>query len=211
MTGSGSDVQRLLWRLADQYTPVERCGPYTVRPTWFDHVGNLEVAGGPVIWETPWRTDGGFMHELAAGSHPVHVGGYARTRDRWNPDSFRYTASMVVIMVAEPERIAEADWDVEGYDDIHHVEDYAVLWGEEAMRASLPLEDGVPSFIPDVRERIEAKGPFLRRDNWVEAVLDDQAGLNAFVLPIATENLTGYEIVDDEENVLCLVLVACDW
>ena len=205
------DVERLLWRLADQYAPAEPTGPFMVRPSWFDHVGDLVVADGPVTWETPWRTDGGFEHDLAAGSHPVYVGGYALPGDRWDPDSFRYFASVVVVLVAEPARIEEADWDVDCYDDVHQIEDVAVLWGEEAGRASGQYEYGVPSFMRDARDRIASRGPLGRRHNWVPAVLDDETGANGFVLPVETETVTGYEIVDEDEEVLCLVLVACAW
>jgi hypothetical protein len=205
------DVERLLWRLADRYTRVTPWGPSTARPTWFDHVGDLVVGNEPVVWETPWCTDGGFQHELPAGSHPVHVGGYPHNDDAWNPDAFRCSASVVVVLVAEPARIAEADWDVEGYDGVHRVEDHAVLWGETAMRATPSHVDGVPTFVVDARDRIASRGAVARRDNWVEVVLDHGTGANAFVLPVARENVTGYEIVDDDENVLCLVLVACDW
>ncbi|MCS7475359.1 hypothetical protein ACFFQW_31335 [Umezawaea endophytica] len=205
--GEGTvDVERLLWRLADRFAPSERA-----KPTWFDHAGDLVVANGQVIWETPWETEGGFVHTLPPGAYPVHVGTSAHTPDDRDPDAFRYTTRMLVITLAEPERIVDADWDVEGYDDIHEVEDYAVLWGEEAMRSTLPHPDKVPAFFHDVRERIETKGPFLRRDNWAEVVLDQETGVNALVFPIIAENLTGYEIVDDEENLLCLVLTEVGW
>ncbi|HWO64487.1 MAG TPA: hypothetical protein VNO31_31070, partial [Umezawaea sp.] len=66
-------------------------------------------------------------------------------------------------------------------------------------------------FFPDVRDGIEARGPHLRRDNWAEVVLDRDTGANVFVLPVTAENLTGYEIVDEDENVLCLVLTEVGW
>ena len=200
------EVEKLLWRLADEYAPSP-----ALKPDWFDRAGDLVVTGGPVVWETPWHTEGGFQHPLPAGTYPVYVGTSTYTPDDRDPDAFRYTTRMVVIPLAGPERIAEADWEVEGYDDIHMVEDYAVLWGEEAMRATLPHEDGVPAFFPDVRDGIEARGPHLRRDNWAEVVLDRDTGANAFVLPVTAENLTGYEIVDEDENVLCLVLTEVGW
>jgi hypothetical protein len=201
------DVERLLWRLADRFAPSER-----MKPDWFDHAGDLVVAGGPVIWDTPWLTEAGFTHTLPPGAHPVYVGTSAHIPDDRDPDAFRYLARMLVIPLAEPARIAGADWeDVDCYDDIHEVEDYAVLWGAEATRAPFPQQDGVPSFVLEARERIEAKGPFLRRDNWVEVVLDAATGVNALVFPIGTENLNGFEIVDDEENLLCVVLTEVGW
>jgi hypothetical protein len=200
------DVRQLLWRLAEKYTRRSS----TVRPDWFDHAGDLVVADGRVIWETPWHTEGGFTHALPAGSHPVHVGAYAHIADRWNPDGFRYFASMVVIPLAEPARIAEADWEVHGYDDIHLIEDYAVLWGDDAQRTTYPYEDDVPSFFPAVRDRIMAKGPHYRRDNWANVVLDRETGLNGIVLPVEAECLSGYEIVDGEGNLLCVVLTTFD-
>jgi hypothetical protein len=200
------DVQKLLWRLADEYTKRSD----TVRPDWFDHAGDLVVADGRVTWETPWRTEAGFTHALPAGPHPVYVGSHTVIADHWEPDRFRYFASMVVIPLAEPARIAAAEWDHDGYDDIHLIEDYAVLWGDEAMRATLPFEDDVPSFFPDARDRILAKGPHHRPDNWVDVVLDPETGLNGIVLPVAAENLTGHEIVDDDGTLLCLVLATYD-
>lgn len=200
------DAEQLLWRLADRLAPFPNA-----KPDWFDHAGDLVVADGPVIWETPWVTEGGFTHRLPAGTYPVHVGTSACTPDDHDPDAFRYTTRMLVVPLADPDRIAQAEWDVECYDDVHMVEDYAVLWGEEAMRATLPHEDGVPAFFPDVRDRIEAEGPHLRRDNWAEVVLDRDTGVNALVFPVTAENLNGYEIVDDEENLLCLVLTEAGW
>jgi hypothetical protein len=199
------ELQQLLSRLADRFM-----GDEPTRPAWFDHAGDLVVAQGRVILETPWRTEAGFTHALPAGPHPVHVGSCAEVADRREPDGVRYSASMVVVPLAEPARIAEADWRVEGYDDIHELEDYAVLWGEEAMRATLPFEDDVPSFFPAVRDHILTKGPHERRDNWVDVVLDPGTGLNGIVVPVADRTLTGYEIVDDAGDLLCLVLATYD-
>jgi hypothetical protein len=42
---------------------------------------------------------------------------------------------VIVIPLAEPARIEAAKWDVDGYGDVHLIEDYAVLWGEEARSA----------------------------------------------------------------------------
>jgi hypothetical protein len=205
------DVERLLWRLVDKYAPALPAHSGTVRPQWFDRAGDLVVGDGRVSWETPWCTEGGFTHGLPVGSHPVYVGTYAYTPDDWNPDAFRYATSMIVIPLAEPARIEAAKWDVDGYGDVHLIEDYAVLWGEEAMRATLPFgDDLVPHFVHGARDDIVAKGPHHRRANWVEAVLDRETGANAFVFPVGAENVTGYEIVDGDENLLCLVLVTYD-
>jgi hypothetical protein len=199
------DVQQLLWRLADKYTKRSS----TIRPDCFDHAGDLVVADGRVIWETPWHTDGGFTHALPAGPNPIYVGGYADIDSR-HPDESRYFASMVVIPLAEPARIAAADWDVDGYHDVHLLEDFAVLWGEEAMRATLPFEGDRPSFFPAVQDHILTKGPHYRRDNRVNVVLDAETGLNGLVFPVGSESLSGHEIVDDEGGLLCLVLTTYD-
>jgi len=216
-------MESLLWRLADRFAPAESSYPHVVRPEWFDHAGDLVVANGPVSWETPWYTEGGFRHSIPAGKHPVYVGTYADIRDSSRPDASRYFASLIVIPLAEPAQVVDATWDVEGYDDIHLIEDYAILWGEEAMRASLPFDDGsVPHFFPAVRDAILGKGPYYRRDNWADIVLDAKTGANAFVFPVSAGNVSGYEIVegeydeddideDDDRTLLCLVLTACYW
>jgi hypothetical protein len=206
------DVEELLWRLTDKYAPARPAYSVATRPTWFDHAGDLVVLDGPITWETPWRTEGGFTHQLPAGSHPVHVGSGADTPEDEDPAASWHTVTMVVIPLAEASRIAAADWNVPGYHDVHLIEDYAVLWGDEAMRASLPHDDdGTPSFVRNARSDIRATGPRHRQDNWANVVLDRETGANAFVLPVHhAEYVTGYEIVDDEGNLLCLVLAACE-
>lgn len=205
------DVERLLWRLADKYAPAPPAGSGTVRPEWFDHAGDLVVVSGRVTWETPSHTEGGFTHGLPAGSHPVYVGTHADTPDAWNPDAFRYSVSMVVIPLAEPARIEAAKWGDDGYDDIHLIEDYAVLWADEHLYPAHHFDDDhVPDFLHRARDDIAAKGPHYRRAAWVEALLDRDTGANAFVFPVDSENVTGSEIVDDDGNLLCLVLRTYD-
>lgn len=195
------EMRQLLWRLADRF--VE--GP---QPTWFDHAGDLVVVAGRITWETPGATDGAFYHEIPAGTYPVYVGTNAYARDNWDPDSFRHDARAVVIPLAEPQRIAEADWDeVDGYGDVHLIEDYAVLSDGRAMRAARRGRgDNGPSFFEEACEAIETRGPRFRRDNWVDVVLDEETGANAFVFPVSGDNVDGFEIVDGDENLLCLVL-----
>ncbi|WP_433259873.1 hypothetical protein ACQPZF_21940 [Actinosynnema sp. CS-041913] len=197
------DMERLLWSLADRYAPASQV-PH-LRPTWFDHAGDLVVADGRVIWETPWETEAGFSHALPAGAHPVFAGTRVYPQDS---GAVRHVVTMIVIPVAEPARIAAAKWGDPGYDDIHRIEDYAILWGGEARRAAPQSDDDVPSFFPGARDRITAEGPHRRQDNWVEVVVDRETGVNAFVFPVEAELVDGFEIVDEEENLLCLVLTA---
>ncbi|MEV0680253.1 hypothetical protein AB0I60_27430 [Actinosynnema sp. NPDC050436] len=196
------DVQRLLWDLADKYAPAARAS-YR-RPERFDHAGGLVVAEGRVKWETPWCTEGGFSHALPAGSHPVYAGSFVGTPDDRDPDGIRHVVGMIVIPLVEPARIAAAKWDDDGYDDIHLIEGYAVLWGGEARRTALPFSDERSTFFAGVRER-STPGPV---GDWVEAVLDRETGANAFVFPVDAENVDGFEIVDDGGTLLCLVLTA---
>ncbi|MGX1565175.1 hypothetical protein [Streptomyces sp. NPDC055506] len=205
------ELEPLLWRLADKYAPAPPAYSVASRPTWFDHAGDLVVVNSPVTWETPWRTEGGFSHRIPAGSHPVYVGSCAYAPHGEDAEGLWLTVTMLVMPLAESSRIEAADWNVPGYHDVHLIEDYAVLWGEEAMRASLPHVDGLPSFVRDARSDIRARGPRHRPDNWTKTVLDRETGANAFVFPVHdAEYVTGYEIVDDHSNLLCLVLAACE-
>ncbi|MBP2335744.1 hypothetical protein JOF41_001922 [Saccharothrix coeruleofusca] len=193
------EMRQLLWRLGDRFVDDPK-------PAWFDHAGDLVVVRGEVVWETPDVTDGAVYHELPAGTYPVYVGTNASPGDDWNPDTFRYDVRAVVIPLAEPGRIAEADWDVEDYGGgFQFVEDYAVLWDGQAMRAP-SLTGAASSFFEDARDAIAARGPHFRRDNWATVVLDEETGANAFVFPVSGESVNGYEILDEDENVLCLVL-----
>ncbi|MCC9710768.1 hypothetical protein E4N62_39375 [Streptomyces sp. MNU76] len=79
------------------------------RPTWFDHAGELVVVDGPITWETPWHTEGGFSHRVPAGRHPVYVGCLAYPPDGEDPDALWLTVTMLVIPLAEPARIETAD------------------------------------------------------------------------------------------------------
>ncbi|ACU37779.1 hypothetical protein Amir_3905 [Actinosynnema mirum DSM 43827] len=121
------------------------------------------------------------------------------------PTWFDHTVDLVVIPFAEPARIAEADWDVEGYGDVHHIEDHAVLREEEASLTAGRATD-LPALVARAREGIRARGPHLRRHNWAELILDAETGANAFVLPVAGDNVTGHEILDEDDTLLCLVL-----
>jgi hypothetical protein len=160
-------MEKLLWRLTDKYAPAPPAYSVASRPTWFDQAGDLVVLNSPITWETPWLTEGGFSHQLPAGSHPVYVGSGAYAPLDEDPDVFWPSVTLVVIPLAEPSRIAAADWNVPGYHDVHLIEDYAVLWGDEAMRASLPHDvDGTPSFVRDARSDIRAGGPQDRQGYW---------------------------------------------
>ncbi|MBB5954337.1 hypothetical protein FHS29_000907 [Saccharothrix tamanrassetensis] len=200
------DVERLLWGLADKYAPAARV-PHR-RPKWFDHAGDLVVTDGRVMWETPWVTEGGFTHAFPAGTYPVYAGTSVSNPDDRNRDGIRHVVSMIVIPLAEPARIAEAKWGDDGYDDIHLIEQYAILWARGAVHAALMAHDDVPSFFPDARDRITAAGAHRRRGNWVEVVMDRETGVNAFVFLVDAENVGGFEITDEEGNLLCLVLTA---
>ncbi|WP_444947941.1 hypothetical protein [Micromonospora ureilytica] len=203
-------VEELLWRLVDKYAPAPPAYSMLVRPMWFDHAGDLIVVDGPITWATPWLTEGGFSHQLPAGTHPVYAGTCAFPPQDEDPEAFWHTVTMVVIPLTEPDRIERANWDVAGYHDVHLIEDFAVLWGEEAMRRSLPHVDDASSSVRDARDGILAKGPRHRKDNWTTVVVDRETGANALVFPVHdSEYVTGYEIVDDEGELLCLVLAAC--
>jgi hypothetical protein len=202
-----AETGRLLWRLADRFTGRAPAVPTTMRrPSWFDRAGDLVVVDGTVSWQSP-GVDGGFCHSVPPGTHPVYVGTFAGIEDDWQPDGIRYHASMIVLPLAEPARIASAEWD-EGYDDYQALEDYALLWDSRAERAAV-YAGGQPTLFPAARNRILTEGRHYRRANWVNQVVDEASGANVLVVPAAGEAVYGYEARDSDGDLTCLVFLGC--
>ena len=68
-------------------------------------------------------------------------------------------------------------------------------------------QDGTLYVTEDQSKSVIYSGRVTRGDR---VVLDPETGLNGIVLPVAAENLTGHEIVDDDGTLLCLVLATYD-
>jgi hypothetical protein len=171
---------------------------------WFDRAGDLVVVDGNVSWTTP-GTDGNFHHEVPPGTHPVYVGTFGSVEDDWSPDGIRYRTSMIVIPFAEPARIADAEWG-DGYDDHQELGDYALLWDSRAGHAG-----DENTLLSTASERILTEGPFHRRHNWVDVVVDQDSGANAMVFLTSGEAVQGIEARDDDEELLCLMFIGCDY
>lgn len=202
-----AETGRLLWQLADRFTGRAPVNPTNMgRPDWFDRAGDLVVADGTVSWVSP-GVQGAFCHSVPPGTHPVYVGTYASTGNDWQPDGIRYHASMIVLPLAEPARIASAEWD-EGYDDYQPLEDYALLWDSRAERAA-EYSGGEPTFLPAARDRILTEGRHFRRANWVDLVVDEASGANVLVVPATGEAVSGYEARDSDGDLTCLIFLGC--
>ena len=194
---------QLLWSVADRFTgSAPECPTNMRRPDWFDRAGDLVVVDGWVSWVSP-GTDMTFRHSVPPGTHPVYVGTFAAAGSNWEPDGIRYHASMIVLPLADPARIAAAEWD-EGYDDYQPLEDYAVLWDDKAQHAATE-----PAFLPAATDRILTEGRHYRRANWANVVLDEATGANAMVFPAAGEAVEGYEARDSDGDLTCLVFLGC--
>lgn len=200
---STDTMDRLLRRLADQFTGPSGEVPGVRAPEWFDRAGDLVVVDGNVSWTSP-GSEGGFHHEMPPGTYPVYVGTFGYVEDAWHPDGIHYRTSMIVIPFAEPARIGAAEWG-DGYDDYQQLDDYALLCDGRAGHAA---DD---SLLAAATERILAEGPFHRRHNWVDVVVDQPSGANVMVFPASGEAVQGIEARDDDDELLCLMFVGCDY
>ncbi|MFJ2560519.1 MULTISPECIES: hypothetical protein [unclassified Streptomyces] len=118
---------------------------------------------------------------------------------------------MVVLPLAEPDRILAAEWG-EGYNGYEPapLDGYAVL-------CSSPFEPGHVrgrDAEADLREakRIIAAGDAAgRRINFAEIVTDPDRGGNALFFPVEGEERNGYEALEEDGTVVCLAFLSYDF
>lgn len=197
-------MDALLWRWADH---VDRHGG--PRPEWFARVGELELAE-QVTWYG-MAAVGRWVHDdLPPGLRkaPVYAGfHWHRAGD--GPAVAR--VGVVVLPLADPERIVAADWD-DGYGGYEPapLDGYAVLCGEPFDPVNIPGRDAEA----DVREagRIIAEGDAEgRRANFAEIVTDPDRAGNAFFFPVTGEERDGYEALEEDGTIVCLAFTAYDF
>lgn len=203
----GGAVDALLWRWVDH---VDRNGEMGMRrPEWFAQAGELALAE-----EVTWfgmTTSGGWYHDdLPAGLSraPVYAG-YSWHQQESGPPVAR--AGIVVVPLADPDRIAAAEWSDEygGYEPAP-VDGYAVLCsspfdpvtgGDRAAGAALG----------EARRIIAAGDAEGRRANYAEIVTDPDRGGNALFFPVVGEEREGYEAVEPDGTIVCLCFIAYDF
>ncbi|MEE1798189.1 hypothetical protein PUR57_05780 [Streptomyces sp. JV176] len=200
-------MDALLWRWVEHVNRDGETG--MVRPEWFVCVGELEVAE-----EVTWfgmATQGRWVHSgllTGSGRVPVYAGFYWSRGDH-GPAVAR--VGMVVLPLAEPDRILAAEWG-EGYNGYEPapLDGYAVL-------CSSPFEPGHVrgrDAEADLREakRIIAAGDAAgRRINFAEIVTDPDRGGNALFFPVEGEERNGYEALEEDGTVVCLAFLSYDF
>ncbi|MEU6538797.1 hypothetical protein [Streptomyces sp. NPDC047000] len=200
-------MEALLWRWVEHIDGDG--GKGMTRPEWFARVGELTLAE-QVTWYG-MSTLGSWVHgNLASGTGkaPVYAGFYRSARDD-GPAVAR--VSMVVLPLADPGRIAEADWD-DGYGGYEPapVDGYAVLCGDPFDPASVPGRDAGA----DLREAeriIAACDAEGRRVSCAEIVTDPARGGNALFFPVEAAERDGYEALEEDGTIVCLAFVAYDF
>ncbi|MFD9396353.1 hypothetical protein ACFWBB_38135 [Streptomyces sp. NPDC060000] len=200
-------VDALLWRWVEHIDPDGEKGMR--RPEWFVRVGDLTLAEG-VTWFGLSARGGWYHGGLPSGlsSTPVYAGCYWR-RETEGPQVAR--VSMVVLPLADPARIAAADWN-DGYNGYEPapVDGYGVLCSDVFD----PRKAGGRDAEADLREarRVIAVGDREgRRDNHAEIVTDPDRGGNVLFFPVDGEERDGYEAVEPDGTVVCLAFVAYDF
>jgi hypothetical protein len=179
-------------------------------PEWFDRAGDLVVVDGEVSWATPELLQmGGFSHDVPPGKYPVYAGTWRF--DGRDPHDVQYRVGMLVVPLAEPERIAGADWDG-GYDDAMDLAQYGCLWDRRAIGATAPHweyeETGKSAFIRNVEDTILPAGALRTRGNWFNGVADPETGANVLAFPVEGTLVDGYEMRDAAGELVCLIFLS---
>ena len=200
-------MDALLWQWVEH---IDRDGGKGMpRPEWFARVGELTLAE-----EVTWygmSTVGRWVHGSLAradGRAPVYAGFHWSRKDD-GPAVAR--ACMVVLPLADPARIAEAEWD-DGYGGYEPapLDGYAVLCGDPFDPTNLSGRDADA----DLREaeRIIAAGDAAgHRVNFAEIVTDPDRGGNALFFPVEAAERDGYEALEEDGTIVCLAFVAYDF
>ncbi|MFE3827454.1 hypothetical protein [Streptomyces sp. NPDC059092] len=200
-------MDALLWRWADH---VNRDGDIgMVRPEWFVCVGELEVAE-----EVTWfgmATQGRWVHsKLLPGPSrvPVYAGFYWSQEDD-EPKVAR--VGMVVLPLAEPDRIVAARWG-DGYNGYEPapLDGYALLCSDQFDPAHVSGRDAEAD-LREAKRIIAAADDAGRRINFAEIVTDPDRGGNALFFPVEGEERNGYEAVEEDGTVVCLTFISYDF
>jgi hypothetical protein len=206
--GSAVDtMDALLRRWVDH---VNRNGEMGMtRPEWFAYAGELALAEG-LTWFGMTKRGGWYHDGLLPGlsKAPVYAGFYWHQRDDEPPVA---RVSMVVLPLADPDRITAAEWGDEygGYEPAP-VDGYAVLCSSPFD----PVRVGGRDPEADLREakRVIAAGDSEgRRANYAEIVSDPDRGGNVLFFPVEAEEREGYEAREEDGTVVCLAFIAYDF
>jgi hypothetical protein len=174
-------------------------------PKRLDRVGDLVVVDGSVVWKTPELDEegGGFRHVVPDGTYPVYaesvlVSGY-------DDEPERYCVETLLILLAEPERLANVNWN-DGYgSDAQEFKDYACLVSERAYRATLlnPQHEAIAR----ARKALLSDEARTRRDNWTDEVVDPETGANMLAFPVDEGTVSGFEARSEDDEILAILLV----
>ncbi|MFI0422858.1 hypothetical protein ACH34R_31585 [Spongiactinospora sp. 9N601] len=178
-------------------------------PQWIDRAGDL-VTDGDVNWSTPEFTkDGTFYHAVPPGRYPVYAG-----TDRYDlsdtggpPRYYVNTLFMPLVPLLPADRLADAQWDDEGYDDGPYFRDYACLWSVGAERATLPHWGNKSEAILRIERSLLSEEALSRRGNWTDDLVDPASGANVLSFPVWDNTLRGFEARDADDEILALLFV----
>ncbi|RBQ15579.1 hypothetical protein DP939_34980 [Spongiactinospora rosea] len=176
-------------------------------PQWIDRAGDL-VTDGDVNWSTPELTkDGTFYHGVPPGRYPVYAG--TDRYDLFGADGpTRYYVNTLFMPLVPPDRLADAQWDDEGYDNGPHFRDYACLWSVGAERATLPHSGDKSETILRIERSLLSEEALSRRGNWTDDLVDPVSGANVLSFPVWESTIRGFEARDADDEILALLFVA---
>ena len=198
-------METLIWQLVDRFLPAEGEWDQTrgFRPDLITRVDDLVMVGDRALLWSPGEDS--YEPYIPPGRHPVYVGsvecGDPETDREWR------AASLLFVALAEPERLADAQWYQGDYADFRPVRDYVLLCDKQAWALSNDPVRGsaVDAFIGDVEGPATA-GRLGSPREWPSRVVDDESGVNVLALPIMEQALIDVLGGDDEELLAVMYL-----
>ncbi|GAB7185406.1 hypothetical protein ATKI12_5237 [Kitasatospora sp. Ki12] len=201
------DIETLLRDLADEHID-ESLGE---RPEEFHRAADLTVTSG-LVFSSPDALEWFTCDDVPIGTHPVHVG-VVRRQDS---ESGRELAlvTMALIPFAEPEAIAEAEFE-DAFDDYQPLgPDLGFLWdgtAMDALRFDGPRPDAFPdldAFVTLVEAELATADPTGRTPSWVDVTVDERTGANVLAFPVNAGGADCYEGRDAEGRLVALLFTA---
>ncbi|WP_143685848.1 MULTISPECIES: hypothetical protein [unclassified Streptomyces] len=201
------NTETLLHKLAEEFTD-EYLGD---RPQEFHQIGGLTVVSA-LVFSSPDAQEWSGCDDVPAGTHPVHIGVVRRQDAESGRESAHVT--MALIPFADPEAIAEAEFEdaIEDYQPLGP--DHGFLWDSTAMdalRFDGPRPDAFPdldAFVAHVESELATADAAGRIPAWVDVTVDERTGVNVLAFPVNAESAGCYEARDADGRLVALLFTA---
>lgn len=200
-------IETLLRDLAEKYSD-ELFGQL---PEEFHRAADLTVTSG-LVFSSPDAPEWFTCDDVPVGTHPVHVG-VVRRQDAERGKEVALVI-MALIPFAEPEAIAEAEFE-DAFEDYQPLgPDLGFLWDDTAMdalRSNGPRPDAFPdldAFVTHVEAELATADPTGRMPSWVDVTVDERTGANVLAFPVNAGGAGCYEGRDADGRLVALLFTA---